>query len=108
MTIQIRVIQWEFGAAALMRNIDLSMWLRIVQWWLSHAGDIMTIRGRETALFFSYVNYCYDHMCDRGGAGRMQWNEITVLRSEKEALKMKFNHSIFKASFYNSMLRKDR
>lgn len=60
MTIQIRVIQWEFGAAALMRNIDLSMWLRIVQRWLSHAGEIMTFRGRETALFFQYVNYCYD------------------------------------------------
>ena len=37
----------------------------------------------------------------------MEWN-YCILRSEKEALKMKFNHSIFKASFYNSMLRKDR
>ena len=85
MTIQIRVIQWEFGAAALKRNIDLSMWLRIVQRWLSHAGEIMTFRGRETALFFSVCKLLLwpCHMCSRGGDGRMQWNEITVYCVQK-------------------------
>ncbi len=57
---QIRVIQWDFGAAALMRSIGLFMRLRIVQRWLSHAGEIMTFRGRKPPSFFQYVNYCYD------------------------------------------------
>ena len=32
-----------------------------VRWWLSHAGDIMTIRGRETALF----SLLSDNFCRR-------------------------------------------
>lgn len=57
---QIRVIQWDFGAAALMRSIGLFMRLRILRWWLFHAEGIMMIRGRENVLFslFYVKKFC--------------------------------------------------